>query len=563
MCGIIGLIGTNSQEKIINGLVNMEYRGYDSCGMAFLKNNKINIIKKLESPNTLKIEDSFEIGIGHTRWATHGEVNLKNAHPILSYDDNLAIVHNGVIENYKELKDKYLSDISFMTETDTEVLINLIALFYKEKSLLDSISEVVKIIKGSYAFLILDKIDKNSLYLACDNMPLIIGKSDKNLIVASDILAFDKEINKIYRLPNNYIGKINNIENLIFDFIDFNYQENIAKKENKHHMYDEIHYSLDVIKELYNTYFFNNVEIKKIQKLFKKKKSVTFIASGSSYNAAMVAQYFLNKNCKIKTNVYLSSEFIYNEYPKSDIYFIVSQSGETADTIKALNKIDKNSLTISLTNVKTSTIAKKTKINFDMLCKKEISVASTKAFTSSIFFFYALFNENIKYRDIIESIKEVFKDEKIIYELALKTKDYNNLFFLGRGLDGIINLENILKIKEVSYLFVESYFGGELKHGPLALIDKNSYVFITNTNPKTDDIMRTNIAEVLTRGGNCITFSSIKNKDSLDTYSFIIDGDEAIFPCAIFFQLFAYFLSIIKGINPDRPKNLAKSVTVE
>lgn len=563
MCGIIGLIGTNSQEKIINGLLNMEYRGYDSCGMAYFKDNKINIIKKTESPRNLKTEDSFIIGVGHTRWATHGKVNKNNAHPILSFDNNLAIVHNGVIENFKELKDKYLSDIEFNTETDTEVLVNLISKFYKENSLCESIKEVCKIIKGSYAFLILNKMDRNSIYLACDNMPLIIGVGDENIIIASDILAFDKNIKKIYRFPNKYIGKISEKEILTFEFVDFNYQENIEKKENKHHMYDEIHHSLDVIKELYNKYFFNNKEIRKIRKLFKIKKSVSFIASGSSYNAAMVAQYFLNKNYKIKTNIYLASEFIYNKYPKSDIYFFISQSGETADTIKALNKLDKNSLTISLTNVKTSTIARRTKINFDMMCKKEISVASTKSFVASIFFFYALFNENIKYRDIIESINQVFKDEKIVYELALNAKEYKNLFFLGRGLDGIINLENILKIKEVSYLFVDSYFGGELKHGPLALIDKNSYVFITNTNRNTNDIMRTNVMEVLTRGGNCFVFSSQKNKELSDVYSFIVDGDEAIFPCAILFQLFAYYLSIIKGINPDRPKNLAKSVTVE
>ena len=295
----------------------------------------------------------------------------------------------------------------------------------------------------------------------------------------------------------------------------------------------------------------------------KRKKSVIFIASGSSYNACRVAEYYLNKRYKIKTNVYLASEFIYNIYPKADIYFIVSQSGETADTIKALNKIDKNSLTISLTNVKTSTIATMTKYNFDMLCGAEISVASTKAYIASIFFFYALFNDNIKYNEIISSINRVIIDQDIIKKLALELKDKDNLIFLGRGLDGIINLENILKIKEVTYINVESYFGGELKHGPLALINKDSYIFVLNTNVYTNDIMRTNTTEVIARGGNCFVFSSSDNEEKKDYYSFLSKDDEAIFPTCVFFQMLAYFIAINKNNNPDRPKNLAKSVTVE
>lgn len=563
MCGIIGVIGKNGQDKIINGLLNMEYRGYDSCGMAYFFNNKINIIKTLESPKKLKTEDSFNVGIGHTRWATHGKVSEKNSHPIPSYNDRFVIVHNGVLENSNEIRQKYLANINFKTETDTEVLINLITYFSLKNSLLDSIKNASKIIKGSYAFLILDINDDSSIYLACDNMPLIIGKGDDIITIASDVLAFDNEIKEISRIPDKFIGKISKKEKINIHFEPFNFTENKIKKENKFHMYDEILHESESIKQIYNTYFINNKEIKKIRKIFKNKNSVSFIASGSSYNACKVAEYFLNKKYKIKTNVYLASEFIYNKTPISDIYFIVSQSGETADTIKALKKTHTKSLTISLTNVKTSTIAKNCKYNFDMLCGREVSVASTKAFVSSIFFFYCLFNNEILFEEILYAINKVIKDEKTIYDFAKKIKDYNNFIFLGRGLDGIINLENILKIKEITYLNVESYFGGELKHGPLALIDDKSFIFITNTNDLTNDIMRANTIEVLTRGGNCLVFSSIKNKEINDFYSFEVNNDEAIFPCCVFFQIFAYYLSVLKGNNPDRPKNLAKSVTVE
>lgn len=563
MCGIIGVINNNAIKKIIEGLLNMEYRGYDSSGVAYFYNNDFKINKTLESPNNLITDDFFNIGIGHTRWATHGKVTEKNAHPILSSSKNLVIVHNGVIENYIELKEKYLKDVHLETETDTEVLINLVELFLKENSLLDSIKKTCDIIDGSYAFLILYKGDPKTIYLSCFNMPLIIGNGNEEIIIASDVLAFNNNISKVYRFPSKYIGKISLNDNLSFPFESFDLKEIKVEKNNKYHMYDEILYSTKGIENLYNSYFKDNKEINNIRNLFRKKKSVSFVASGSSYNACLVAQYFLNKNYKIKTNVYLASEFIYNTYPKSDIYFFVSQSGETLDTIKALNKVEKESITISLTNVKTSTIAIKTKYNFDMLCKKEIGVASTKAFIASVFFFYGLFNENIRYKEIINSIKEVIKDEKKIYELALNCKKYNNLIFLGRGLDGIINYENILKIKEISYINVENYFGGELKHGPLALIDNNSCVFVINTNELTNNIMRANIAEVSTRGGNCLVFSSKETTKISDLYSFRCSNDESIFSCAVFFQFFAYYLSIIKGNNPDRPKNLAKSVTVE
>jgi len=277
----------------------------------------------------------------------------------------------------------------------------------------------------------------------------------------------------------------------------------------------------------------------------------------------MVAKYFLDKNYDIHTSCYMASEFIYNQYPKADLYFIISQSGETADTIKAMNKIDKYSYIVSLTNVTTSTIATKANCNFDMLCGSEVAVASTKAFMASIFFFYMLFNNKPEYKKIVSSIERILTNSNQIKEISEKFKDENKIIFLGRGLDGIINNENSLKIKEIAYISIENYFGGELKHGPLALIDKDSVVLILNTNLKTNNIMRTNIEEVMARGGQCYTISTILNNKENDLYSFNLINDESIFESTMFFQMFAYFLAILKGYNPDRPRNLAKSVTVE
>lgn len=563
MCGIIGIIGSDIKKDLIDGLLRMEYRGYDSCGVAYFKEDNLDVIKSLESPLNLLNDDIYNIGIAHTRWATHGKVTIKNSHPIFSSDERLAIVHNGVLENNDEIKSIYLKNVNLITETDTEVLVNLINHFY-EDDLLIAIKKAKEIIKGSYAFLILNRSEKNKIYLATSNMPLVIGKSLNRICIASDILAFSDDIESYSFVQDNYIGFVDENNFCDFIFTPFINSEKNRHKTLKHHMYDEILETPDIFENIYNKYFVNDMLIKKIKNIIKNNDSITFIASGSSYNACLIAQYFINKQKNKHCYCYLSSEFIYNEYKESDIYFIVSQSGETADTIKAMKKIGKDKIIISLTNVKYSTISRMSEYNFSMLCNEEISVASTKAFMASIFFLYYLFNENpICYIDIINSIKEVINDKDKIKEFSSKFINEKELFFLGRGIDGIINNENVLKIKEISYINTNSYFGGELKHGPLALLSNTSNIFIVNTINLTNDIMRINEQEVFTRGGKCYTFSSINTKKENDIYTFILENESNIFPCAIYFQLFAYFLSIAKQINPDRPRNLAKSVTVE
>lgn len=563
MCGIIGIIGSDIKNNLIDGLLKMEYRGYDSCGIAYYKDDEIKVVKNLESPLNLLNDDVYNIGIGHTRWATHGKVALRNAHPVFCSDKRIALVHNGVVENSDEIKNTYLKDINLLTETDTEILANLINYFY-EDDLLAAIKKAKDIIKGSYAFLVLDKYEKDRIYLAVSNMPLVIGLGDNLLCVASDILAFNDDIKKYSFIEDNYVGIIKKDSLSDFLFTPFVNSKKECHKTLKNHMYDEILEVPTILENIYKTYFLNNISIKNIKNIIKSKNSITFVASGSSYNACLVAQYFINKHLKIDCYTYLSSEFIYNKYKETDIYFIVSQSGETADTIKALKKIDKDKITISLTNVKQSTISRMSKYNFNMLCNEEISVASTKAFISSIFFMYYLFNEDTYcYIDIIDSINKVINDKDKIKKFVKNFVNEKELFFLGRGIDGIINNENVLKIKEVTYINTNSYFGGELKHGPLALLSNDSKIFVINTSNLTNDIMRINEQEVSTRGGMCYTFSSINNKNDKDTYTFSLDEDANIFPCAIYFQLFAYYLSIEKNINPDRPRNLAKSVTVE
>jgi len=564
MCGIIACIEESAKDNLINGLKKMEYRGYDSSGIAYFFKNKIKTYKTISKINELeKIEDLFGVGIGHTRWATHGKVTEQNAHPIASFDQKIFIVHNGIIENTQYLKETFLKEIEFNSQTDTEVLVNLIAFFYQHYSIIDSIKKTLRLIEGSYAFLLIVKDNPESVYCATHNMPLLLGVSSFSVCIASDILAFPDSIEKYYRLPDGFLGEINigSIKDK-YPFEKFNYKSKKLEETGRHYMLNEILEEKDVIEKIHNN-FLKNESVKALLKRIKKVKSIAFIGSGSSYNASMVAKYFLDKNYDIHTSCYMASEFIYNQYPKADLYFIISQSGETADTIKAMNKIDKYSYIVSLTNVTTSTIATKANCNFDMLCGSEVAVASTKAFMASIFFFYMLFNNKPEYKKIVSSIERILTNSNQIKEISEKFKDENKIIFLGRGLDGIINNENSLKIKEIAYISIENYFGGELKHGPLALIDKDSVVLILNTNLKTNNIMRTNIEEVMARGGQCYTISTILNNKENDLYSFNLINDESIFESTMFFQMFAYFLAILKGYNPDRPRNLAKSVTVE
>ena len=553
LCGIIGCISSNAQNLLVDGLLKMEYRGYDSSGLAYVKDYQITTRKTMESPKKL-LGDSFSIGIGHTRWATHGEVNLINAHPHLSIDNKIAIVHNGIIENYQALKKQYLNNIILQSETDTEVIVNLIALFYQQESLLSSIQKTINLLQGSYAFLILDC--ENNIYYAVKNMPLILGKGG-GLFVASDVLAFPLSVNEICYLENNSYGKIT--DNYKFKQYKL-FESSPTLKEN---------IMLDEIKEIPNTIskistYFNkeNVLLEPIFNLYYRSKTIGLIGCGSSYNACLIAKYLIEKHSDKNVFIYNASEFLFQKDNNMiDLFFVLSQSGETADSLLAIDKIKDHKI-IAITNVVTSTITKKVHYVIDMCAYPEIAVASTKAYAATVFIFYSLIGiGNLEL--IKQSIYKVLNLEKEIALLAKKYRDKKYFIFLGKGIDYFINFENILKIKEVTYSYVNNYLAGELKHGPLALCDENTVVFAINSSSVTNYLFRSNISEVKSRKSEVLIFSGKDNYIESDYYHFFNNDDLTLFECIVFFELFAFYLSIVRGINPDRPKNLAKSVTVQ
>lgn len=553
MCGIIGCIAPNARTSIINGLNKMQYRGYDSAGLAYVCEDNILCDKTLGKPTEL-IGKEFGIGIGHTRWATHGKVSLENAHPHFSYDKKLAIVHNGIIENHRELKKIYLDDINLISETDTEVLVNLIAKFYQEFSLIESIKIVQKLLKGSYAFIILTQ--QNTIYYAVNKMPLIIGVGD-GLYIASDVLAFPKTVNKVCYLKDKKIGKLtkkHQFMNIKLDDYDIFLSKN--------NMLNEIEQIPSVLNKIKNIYKADNSSIKPILELINKNNRCIFIASGSSYNAAKIGAYFFNKYLNKEVKVFFASEFSY--YPvneKNTLYFFISQSGETADVLKSYNSFKSNKK-IVLTNVLSSTLAHKTKYVLSLNAYPEIGVAATKTFIATMAIFYLLSSPGNSFNTIIKSVKKVLAEKEMIYDLALKNKEQKYFIFIGKGIDYLVNLENVLKLKEVTYSYVDNYYSGELKHGPLALCDQDTMVFIINSSSKTNSILRSNVSEIKARGSKCFLLSSKKNAVAND-YSFLCNEELTIFECAVFFELFAFFLATIRKYNPDQPRNLAKSVTVE
>ena len=559
MCGIIGIIGKNIKNELISGLEKMRYRGYDSCGITFNKDG-LCTIKTLEEPSMLTTQNTdFDTGIGHTRWATHGKVNIINAHPIASFDEKVYIVHNGIIENSKYIKNTYLKNIQFKTETDTEVLVNLIALFMREINIIDSIEKASKIAIGSYSFLIMNKNETEEIYYCSNNMPLVLTIFNNNKYIASDILALPKSAKKYKFLFAHSVGKLSNLtsKELIDQSIGNVYDDNIGIFE--HNMLKEIFEIPNIINKISKNSLFEPFII-----LIKKAKKICFIGSGSSYNACLVGSYFIqNKEQQKMISTTIASEF--SAYPdlSCDLYFLVSQSGETADILESLKYL-KDKTTIGICNCKNSTLIRNTDYFIDMCAGPEIAVAATKSYVSTIFIFYSLSNFYSKENtiSIIQSINNVLSKADIFFKLSKKFTNTNLIFLLGRNYEYYINLENALKIKEITYTSTDCYFTGELKHGPLALCSKNVKVFVLNTIEAMSIKTKMNVEEILAREAECFVISSNSLYSKEDFYCLSLNNDLCIFEIVIMFQLFSYYLSLNKGINPDFPRNLAKSVTV-
>lgn len=587
MCGIVGILSNqNCIDSLISGLEKLEYRGYDSSGIA-LNTTPITIFKDVGKVKHLKEIINYDItsnlGIGHTRWATHGKPSKENSHPHISYNQRFALVHNGVIENYLSLKNKYLKDINFYSQTDTEVIVNLLSYLAEEYDVLTCLKKLNSLLIGSYALCIIDTKNKDTIYFMKKQTPLTIGFNEKNKVISSDSLAFNDAINQQILLDDGDYGYLNTSGIVIYDKLNQKVNRKIiaVEKEKKffinnnfqYHMEKEIHDQVFLIDELINHYVYKNqIQINQnILNSINESDKIYIIACGSSFYSGNIGKYYFEHFKQIPVEIFLASEAIY-DFPllsKKPFFIFVSQSGETLDVLNFLKQVkEKNIPTLGITNSPNSTITHLCDDILYLYAGREISVASTKAFLGQciIFLLLSYEQENIK-QDLLslkEEIKNILSHKNLIENFANSIKNYKDIFYLGRNLDYYISLEGALKLKELSYIHAEAFASGELKHGSLALLDEGTAVIGLNTQDSTSLIMRTNIMECNARGAKSFVIS--KKSLSKEKDHFIInDLPNYLIPLSelVVVQLLAFYTAKAKGNEVDMPRNLAKSVTVE
>ncbi|MEM5879341.1 MAG: glutamine--fructose-6-phosphate transaminase (isomerizing) [Candidatus Aenigmatarchaeota archaeon] len=589
MCGIIGYFGKKEAAPILfKGLKMLEYRGYDSAGMAVLGSSGIRIKKGVGKIDEVFSNFNFEdflgsIGIAHTRWATHGKVTIENAHPHLSNNKKIAVVHNGIIENYQELK-KFLeiNGFTFYSETDTEVIPNLIEYeMRKNKNFEEACKDAFKVLEGNYAIIAIYE-DENKIIAARSGSPLVIGVGNNEYFVASDIPSFlEFTPNVIYLYDKDFVVIDEKLKffNLVegkevrreVKSVEWKLEE-VRKGNFEHYMLKEISEQVETIQRAINQ---DEKILREVAKKIKEADEVFLIGCGTSYHACLTGSYLFSKIAKLHTNPVLASEFSnYEDFlTEKTLVVAISQSGETADVLEAVKTAKKKgSKVISIVNVIDSSLHRDSDQALLMNAGPEICVLSTKTYTSQLAILtllaYALTEKyeegkkklaylwNLIYNLTSESTREHIK------KLAEKLKDKEHLFLIGRGLQYPTALEAALKIKEVSYIHAEAFSGGELKHGNIALIEENTpcIVFVSEENEKE---ILSNAHEIKARGGYIIGVSP-KNNEIFDFWIKVPEVGETNPICQIIpIQILAYQLAVLKGYDPDHPRNLAKSVTVK
>ena len=617
MCGIVGYIGKQKAVPIlINGLKSLEYRGYDSAGIALLSNEKIDVIKdkgrvsNLESDsliNTLK----STIGIGHTRWATHGIPSKINSHPHLNNNQTIAVVHNGIIENYNELKAKLLkNNYKLLSETDSEVIPNLIDL-NNNGNILEAISKTLKELKGSYALGIISTELPDKIIIAKKNNPIVIGKGENEFFIASDIPAIAKHTQDFYFLDDEQIAVISensisfydiNLNKIDLPLKNIKFDIGVAEKNGyEDYMLKEIYEQPKAIRETIGSFLTNNNPINlNINIDFKEINKIFIIACGTAMHAGMATKYAFEHFCQIPTEIDMASEFRYRNpiINNKTLCIFISQSGETADTIAAIKLAKANGAkTIGIINAIDSTMTRLVDTTLYTHAGPEIAVASTKAYTCQVTLLTILalyISEKLNIEDLKNEIKTTKQDilnlPKLV-ENQLKNTDYikeisnksyknHDIYFIGRGQDYAVALEGSLKLKEISYIHSEAYASGELKHGPIALIENNTLVLGIATNPVTAPKTMSNIEEVIARGADTIFITNQNSttdelsenksitKSDIEKVHYLIEVPEIntfLSPIStiIPMQLFAYYIAKAKKLDVDKPRNLAKSITVE
>lgn len=612
MCGIVGFTGDAQAAPILlDGLSKLEYRGYDSAGIAVRDGNgdtavvkakgKLEVLKKMTNDGEA-VKGSC--GIGHTRWATHGEPSTLNAHPHASDDENVIAVHNGIIENYQELREKLTkSGYEFKSQTDTEVAVKLIDYYYKKYNLgpVDSIARAMIRIRGSYALCVMFSEYPGEIYTARKDSPMIIGITGGETYVASDVPAVLKYTRNVYYIGNMEIAKLEKGKATFYDIdreeiqkesVEIKWDAEAAEKGGyEHFMLKEIHEQPKAIKDTINSVVKDGKiefgEIGLSDDEMKKISQIYIVACGSAYYVGMAVQYVIEDLTSLPVRVELASEFRYRKMKlaENSLVIIISQSGETADSLAALRMAkDKGIKTLGIVNVVGSSIAREADNVFYTLAGPEISVATTKAYSTQLIAGYLLAMqfafakgemEQEKYTELLkeletipEKIEKILEDKERIQWYANKLAACKDAFFIGRGIDYAIGLEGSLKMKEISYTHSEAYAAGELKHGPISLIEDGIPVIGVLTQPDLYEKTVSNMVEVKSRGASLMGLTTYGNYSMEDLADFTVyipqtdphfAGSLSVIPL----QLLGYYVSVAKGYDVDKPRNLAKSVTVE
>jgi len=612
MCGIVGFVGNEQAAPILlDGLSKLEYRGYDSAGIAVRDNDSnIKIVKaKGRLKGLIEKTDAGHAvfgtcGIGHTRWATHGEPSETNAHPHTSDDGNVVGVHNGIIENYQELKAKLIKNgYSFYSSTDTEVAVKLVDYYYKkyEHTPVDAINHAMVRIRGSYALAMMFEEYPNEIYVARKDSPMIIGVADGNCYIASDVPAILKYTRNVYYIGNMELGRLADGKATFYnldgdeiqkDLVEIKWDAEAAEKGGyEHFMMKEIHEQPRAIQDTMNSKMKDGrIDLSDVglsEDDIKNISQVIIVACGSAYHTGVVTQYVMEDLARIPVRVELASEFRYRKpiLNKNDLVIVVSQSGETADTLAGLRLAkDQGVKTLGIVNVVGSSIAREADNVFYTMAGPEIAVATTKAYSAQLIAGYMLSIEfarvrgqitDEQYTDYIaeletipDKINKILEDKERIQWFAAKQANAQDIFFVGRGIDYAICLEGSLKLKEISYIHSEAYAAGELKHGTISLIEDGILVIGSLTQPELYEKTISNMVECKSRGASLMALTTVGNYSIEDTAEFTVyvpktDEHFAASLAVVPLQLLGYYVSVARGLDVDKPRNLAKSVTVE
>ena len=612
MCGIVGYNGNQQAAPILlKGLEKLEYRGYDSAGLSVRNGTSDTEIVKAKGRLKALAEKTDDgkamkgtIGIGHTRWATHGEPSEKNAHPHCSDDHNVIGVHNGIIENYQELKEKLLRHgYTFYSQTDTEVAVKLIDYYEKKynQGPLYSLTHAMQRIRGSYALAVMFKNYPDTIYAARKDSPMVIGIAEGASYLASDVTPILNYTKTVYYIGNEQVAELNkgsvkffnlDQEEVEIEPKEVTWDAEAAEKNGyEHFMIKEIHEQPKAVKDTLKSVIKDGkIDLSEVgidKETAEKLNNIIIVACGSAYHVGVVGQYVIESASRIPVRVELASEFRYRDpiFYENDLVVVISQSGETADSLAALRLAKKmNIKTLGIVNVVGSSIAREADYVFYTLAGPEIAVATTKAYSAQLIAIYALAIQLGKYREIIdenrytslieemetlpEKMERVLSDKERIQWFASKYANAQDMYFIGRGIDYAVSLEGSLKMKEISYVHSEAYAAGEIKHGPISLIEDGTLVIGICTDKKLFEKTRSNMVEVKSRGAYLMGLTSYGNYSIEDTADFTVYIPQtdpyfttslAIIPL----QLLGYYLSVAKGLNVDKPRNLAKSVTVE